>query len=229
MNFKDQKLTIGQVVTELPQAAQIFKDFNIDFCCGGHRLLNNVIKEQRINKEELFARLDQAQSERKSTYAYLDNKFSEMSHNILSLYIEDTHHSYLRNALPQTSELLATILRVHGKNHPELFKVYSLFGKLKSELEQHLLKEETLLFPAFNNEDKNRSEISMISSTIIKEHEEAGKLLDELRQLTNDYQLPADACESYKKTFSLLKDIESDIHQHIHLENNILLREYDFR
>lgn len=229
INYLDNTKTIGGVVAELPQASEIFKEFDIDFCCGGHRLLVDVVKLQGIDENAINERLNQAYEERVNSYLNQGEEFSKMSHPALSTYIEDKHHNYLRVELPKALELLTTILRVHGANHKELFDVYKLFGTLKTDLEQHLLKEETILFPAFEQEDDNRQSIKEVSIEIINEHEAAGEILSELRRVTNNYQVPGDACQTYNKTYKLLEEIEDDLHQHIHLENNVLLKSYDIR
>lgn len=226
MRYQDKDVTIGEVVVKIPKSTEIFKKYGIDYCCGGHRNLRNVIEEQKINEDKLIKELDEAYEERKKGYAGQKDGFESMSPLVLSTYIEDTHHGYLRKALPKTAELLNTILRVHGKNHPELFEVYSLFGQLKTDLEQHLLKEETMLFPDFEDSIANKNEILHLTKTIINEHEAAGEILAKLRKVTKEYSLPEDACETFAKTYEMLEEIEEDLHQHIHLENNILLKEY---
>lgn len=227
MNYKDKDVTIGGVVAELPKASTIFRSYGIDFCCGGHRKLSDVIQEQKLDAEAIYEELSKAQEERENNYKGIN--FNEMSPSALSNYIEDKHHSYLRGVLPDISELLGTILRVHGKNHRELFDVYRLYGVLKTDLEQHLLKEETMLFPTLAEDEINHEEAKRLSTEIITEHEAAGKILEELNRLTNHYHAPADACQTYHKTYALLEELEQDLHEHIHLENNILLKEYDHR
>jgi len=227
MNLLDKNATIGGIVAELPKASQVFGEFNIDFCCGGHRKLVDVIREQSIDENGIYNALQLAQEERSNSYK--NNDFTTMSPSMLTDYIEDTHHTYTRQALSDTSELLSTILRVHGKNHKELFEVYRLFGALKTDLEQHLLKEETMLFPALAQEDGDQDEILELATDIIKEHEAAGEVLTELRRVTKDYSLPEDACGTYHRAYEMLEELENDLHQHIHLENNILLKEYDKR
>jgi regulator of cell morphogenesis and NO signaling len=142
-------------------------------------------------------------------------------------HIVATHHSYLNRALPELSDLTTTILRVHGQKHPDLFRVHKLFHNLKLELEQHLIKEETLLFPMIKEYETGRSEahlkkISLVVREIEEEHEAAGDILKELRSVTEDYILPGDGCATYGKTLKGLQELESDLFQHIHLENNIL-------
>ncbi len=227
LNLLDKNTTIGAVTAELPGAGEVFERYGIDFCCGGHRQLSEVIREQGLSEELIYGELDQLRKERESSYQGIS--FTEMNPENLTIYIEDTHHSYLRRALPEISELLNTILRVHGKKHKELFEVYRLFGTLKTDLEQHLLKEETMLFPSFEDEEDNRREIAELSEEIIREHEAAGEILTKLRQVTRDYNIPEDVCGTFIRTYESLIELEKDLHQHIHLENNVLLKEYDYR
>ncbi|MDD3174124.1 MAG: iron-sulfur cluster repair di-iron protein [Herbinix sp.] len=226
MKYRDKNVTIGEVGVELPDATEVFKEFGIDFCCGGHRNLVNVIIEQKIDKEALFTKLDKLYEERKASYEKNNNRFDQMSPEVLTTYIQDTHHEYLRRVLPETADLFNRILRAHGKNHQELFDMYRIFGQLKTDLEQHLLKEETMLFPDFDELEDNKQEIIELTQMIINEHEAAGELLGKLRKISGDYHLPEDACQTFAKTYRLLEDIEDDLHQHIHLENNILLKNY---
>lgn len=226
MMYNNKNVSIGEVVVEIPKATEIFKEFGIDYCCGGHRVLAEVVKEQNIDREALYNKLELAYEQRKEEYQKFGNRFETMSPLVLATYIDDTHHGYLRHALPEALDLLSTILRVHGKKHKELFDVYRLFGQLKADLEQHLLKEETMLFPALENTKDNKQEVTTLTEIIVNEHEAAGELLRSLRHITKDYLLPVDACETFAKAYSILEEIEEDLHQHIHLENNILLKEY---
>lgn len=215
---------VGKVAAMVPQSQEVFKKLGVDFCCGGKMLLKDALAEKNTTIEEFEVFLRNEQDRRKGEQGtdYLD-----MSAPVLTTYIEDTHHVYVRNALPEIAELLSTVLRVHGKNHRELFEVYNLFGKLKTDLEQHLVKEETMLFPALSVAI-SENETASLAAEIIAEHEAAGRLLDELHRVTSDFALPDDACESYKNVYAIIKDLEDDLHQHIHLENNILLKQYYF-
>jgi regulator of cell morphogenesis and NO signaling len=227
MDYMDKNLTIGEVVAQLPASSKIFSKYGIDFCCGGNRKLYVAINDLGLNHNEINKELEAADEERESSYK--DMNFMEMEPHALSDYINDTHHSYLRRVLPEITDILATIVRVHGINHPELFEVYKLYGSLRTDLEQHLLKEETMLFPAFEAEKEKQDEIRKLTGEIISEHEAAGEILVKLRSITRDYTLPEDACATFGRAYSLLEELEKDLHQHIHLENNILLKEYDER
>jgi regulator of cell morphogenesis and NO signaling len=215
---------IGDIVTQEPQAIEVFKNYRIDFCCGGNRPLGEAIREQNLNPNEVLNQLEAIQP-------HLINQltdFNEMSNSDLVHYIQKTHHDYLHKILPELSELTTKILRVHCRNHGDsLFKVHSLFHQLKTELEQHLIKEEELLFPLLKGVEGNLDDANFIRRYVAEteeEHESAGKILKELRQITNDYKLPNDACTTYRLTFQKLKELEADLFQHIHLENNILLK-----
>lgn len=142
-------------------------------------------------------------------------------------YIIDSHHSYLNTQLHELSELTTTILRSHCANHEELRQVHKLFFKLKSALEAHLIDEEEVIFPLVKEWDREKSAVALsravtISKKLEEEHDEAGEIIHELREITHDYAIPDDACPTFVSTYERLVELESDLFQHIHLENNIL-------
>lgn len=216
-NWKEK--TVGSIVSELPAAGGVFKAYGVDYCCGGQQLLSEAVEGQKSHLSEIEERLDNEYEKAQRNKDIVD--FKSRSPETLSSYVESKHHTYLREALPQISGVFSTVLKAHGKNHPELFDLYKVFSGLRGDLEQHLIKEETMLFPAIG--DTISSETRELSRTIKEEHEEAGKALKELRRISNDYTLPEDACPTYQKLFALFEDLEGDLHQHVHLENNILL------
>ena len=148
-------------------------------------------------------------------------------------HITSTHHVFVREECPRIEALAAKVVSVHGKNHPELLQVQELFAALAEELRVHLMKEEQVLFPYVS-----RMEESVLSGEpvppamfgtvvnpvrmMMQEHDSAGDVLRSLRTVTKDYALPEDACISYRTLYQALQGFEADLHQHIHLENNIL-------
>ena len=218
-----QEQSIGSIVTKLPAAADLFKARGVDFCCGGHRLLGLVLREQNLDETEIAAKLDEIETAARQTAGR--NDFTTMQPSELTSYIEARHHTYLNEALPQLGEILGVVLKAHGRNHPELFKLYGLYGQLRTDLEQHLIKEETLLFPLLDDGQAADSEAIRLADEIKNEHEGAGQLLKAMRHLTNDYTVPDDACTTFVRLYNGLVEMESDIFQHIHLENNILLKD----
>jgi len=230
MNLINSNQSIGEIVSILPKASDVFKEYHIDFCCGGNRPLIDAIKEQNLDEQAVLKKLSEAYEETRKLTNHVD--FRTMPSSELIDYIVNTHHIFLKTILPELSELTATILRVHGPNHSELFKVHKLFHNLKTELEQHLIKEEEILFPMIKEYENSQSyELLKRIDDDLKEtedeHETAGNVIKELRKVTNDYSIPEDACSTYRRTFDKLKEVEADLFQHIHLENNILFKRFE--
>ena len=232
MNRFNSSQPVGEIVSIMPQASEIFKKYKIDFCCGGNRPLSDVLSELNLNEDELLKeihdKLNEISSEKE---VFID--FRKLTSSELIDYIENTHHAYTKKVLPELGELTTKILRVHGMNHEVLFKVHKLFSLLKADLEQHLLKEEEMLFPLIKKYDKNPSKqllekIGEIIKETEDEHDSAGDVLKELRKITDDFEVSKDGCNTYLLTFKLLEELESDLFQHIHLENNILFKRLGF-
>lgn len=220
---------IGEIVAAMPMASEIFKAYGIDFCCGGHRSLSEALKELGLTEEAVLDKLEKARAELDISNSGAD--FREMASDELIDQIIHTHHVYLRKALPEISELAAMILRAHGSRHDELFKVHKLFHHLKTELEQHMIKEEEVLFPMMKQYGDNPSDVNLkrirdIMGEAGDEHEGAGDLLKELRTVTHHFEAPQDGCTTYNTTYEKLRELEGDLFQHIHLENNILFHRF---
>ena len=227
MNKFNSSQKIGEIVTNFPKAADIFKEYKIDFCCGGDRQLIIAIKEKNLNEVEVIDKLNNLYENYEKHLSSNDKNWTEAPLEELVDHIINKHHAYLWAEMPKIGELTTTILRVHGQNHPELSKVHKLFNTIKMELESHLSKEETTQYPAIREYVESKSENDLDNAIkIIKELEEehtgAGDILKELRVVTNDYEIPADGCNTFKLAYAKLQEMESDIFQHIHLENNIL-------
>lgn len=228
MNRFNSSQSIGEIVSIMPQASEIFKKYKIDFCCGGNRQLSDVLSELSLNEDKLLKEIhDKLDEISNAKEIFLD--FRKLTSSELVYHIENTHHAYTKKVLSELGELTTKILRVHGMNHEELFKVHKLFSLLKADLEQHLLKEEEILFPLIKEYEKAPSEklLEKISETIKEtedEHDAAGDILKELRKITHDFKVPKDGCNTYLLSYKLLEELESDLFQHIHLENNILFK-----
>ena len=228
----DNKFTgiqaVGKIVAEFPQAAEIFKKYKIDFCCGGDKLLAVAAKELDIDEKSVLEELNQdyiMMTKENNWGGEVDWRQQSLSQ--LVDHIINTHHLYLQHEMPLISEFVIKILRVHGANHSELGKVHKLFHTLKLELDQHLITEEEVLFPLIKEYEENPSSQLLANiknqiNRIENEHEQAGDIIKELRQITNEYAVPTDACTSYRIAYQKLAEMESDLFQHIHLENNIL-------
>lgn len=222
---KDQ--SVGEIVAILPKSSKLFKELKIDFCCGGDKTLEAAANENKLNLDEVMEKLEVIYS--KSREIKEDTDFREMKLSDLIDYIEQTHHIYVKRSLPEIGEYINAILNAHGISHSELFKVHKLYNTLRTELEQHLVKEEKVLFPMikeyeeFPSNDYLKKIIEAMRETE-EEHENAGDVLKELRKTTREYMVPEDGCATYCVTYDKLSEFESDLFEHIHLENNIMFK-----
>lgn len=215
---------IGEIVTDDFRTSEVFKHFNIDFCCGGNKTIEDVCRENKIDVEVLLSELIHVKN---SVSNISTHNFKEWSLDFLCDYIVNTHHKTVLNLLPQLKFYTQKIADVHGDNHSELIEIAQLFSEINEELLQHLKNEEEVLFPAIKSalKDSNSSAKEIIKSEILrmsKEHDFAGTSMDKINKISNNYLVPSDGCKTYFVTFKLLKEFEDDLHIHVHLENNIL-------
>ncbi len=217
--------TVGELVTQRPARSRVFEIYGIDYCCGGKKPLQQACAERQVSAEAVLddlARIDAA-----SPPAEIDWTTRPMSE--LADHIVDTHHAYLKRELPRLEYLVGRVTTAHGARHAELPHVLQVFSGLKQELESHLMKEERILFPLIRQLEAARerfiSHCGSVSNPILMmehEHDDAGNALESLRSLTSGYAVPDGACNTYRAMLSALAELEADLHQHIHKENNIL-------
>ncbi|MDP3385727.1 MAG: iron-sulfur cluster repair di-iron protein [Eubacteriales bacterium] len=226
MSLINKNIKVGDVAVLIPKATEVLVKYDIDFCCGGNRVLLDVIKESGLKENQIFDELEVLLTKRRAELESIGDDFVAMKPVELSLYIENTHHTYLKETLPVISDLLSLVLRIHGGNHNELYDIHKNFGILKTDLEQHLIKEETILFPLLK-EGKDMEKINRYTAEILQEHEVVGDVLRKIRKASNKYTVPEDGCDTYRKAYEMLEELQNDLHQHVHLENNILLNQFD--
>lgn len=220
--------TLSEIVKNNFKAAAVFEKYNLDFCCKGNKFLSKACEEKGINEIEILSEL-----ERIKTYQNSSINYEEWNLDFLIDYIVNTHHSYVRKMIPVILEHINKVASVHGKNHPELTEIARIYSVVYKDLKQHMMKEEEILFPYIKylvktkgNGSKSespyfgtvRNPISMMEL----EHQSAGDELFEIRNLSNNYTVPQDACNTFRVTFQELKEFEEDLHKHVHLENSIL-------
>ncbi|MDK0750191.1 iron-sulfur cluster repair di-iron protein [Clostridium perfringens] len=223
--------SLGEVVTVYPAVVKKFNDMELDYCCGGNKSLELALKEKGVDVDKFVEDLNKEFKEFKfENSQYVD--WREKSSEELISHIVETHHGETFRLLKEIDPLMVKVFRVHFSHNPELLmKVHSLFGKLKCELEEHLLKEENILFPLMIKYDKaknekEKKEIEEDIRIIVNEHEAAGDILKELAEVTDDYKVPEWGCISFKLLYDYLHDLEKDLFIHIHKENNILFARY---
>ena len=224
-----ENTTIGEFVAKDYRTAAIFLKYGIDFCCKGHRTIEEVCTKKKINEIHLVEELN----------AVLDTKndsgidFNSWPLDLLVDYIEKTHHRYVEVKTPILLQFLDKLCTVHGSNHPELFEINELFKGCAGELAQHMKKEELILFPfikkmigaTISHENIEPPFFGTVNNPItmmMEEHDAEGERFRKIAELTNNYKTPEDACNTYRATYSILNDFEQDLHKHIHLESNIL-------
>ena len=218
--------TVGEVVAAFPGASNLMKKYKIDFCCGGSRPLSEALRQKGIDEknflEELNRRHQQALEKQQQNVDWRNAPLCDLIDHIVQ-----NHHAYLLEELPLLSQFVTKIFRVHGAAHPELAQLHRLFHQMKTDLEQHLVEEEEKVFPLIKEAERagTPEAFQKANETITKmeeDHSAVGELLKEMRNITDDYRLPEGACRTYTLTFQKLEELESDMFQHIHLENNVL-------
>lgn len=226
--------TIGNLAAEIPGATRLFERLGIDYCCGGSKTVEEAAQLANLEPVSVINALTQLREEAfvagngDAPRDWLRESLSSLIEHILA-----THHRFTRDELERLEKLLVRVCNVHAERHPELIGLNTIFLKLRDDLLPHLLKEEQILFPYVTRLEsaiargsfpqpptfgtvRNPVRMMMI------EHDTAGDLLREMRQASGGYILPEGACASYRALFEGLVAFEADLHQHIHLENNIL-------
>lgn len=228
MEINNQSI-IGDIVAENYKAASVFKKYNIDFCCNGNRTISDASRKRQLNEFNLIDELKEAVNE--TTKGNID--FKTFPLDLLADYIEKTHHRYVDSKISEITPYIQKIANVHGNNHPELLVVEKLFLESAGDLSIHLRKEELILFPYIRQlvkaqltGEKRPETITGDAKDYIRsmedDHSVEGDRFRTISDLTDNYNPPADACNTYRVTLSLLMEFEEDLHRHIHLENNIL-------
>jgi len=223
------ELTIGELVAHHYRTAEVFSRHGIDFCCGGKRTLFRACADKELAWEALADELTQALEAPEMPSQNTD----KWAPDFLAAYIEQTHHRYLRENLPLLLQYTAKIAQVHGERHPELKIVEKQVLLLAKDLLEHLDKEEQILFPYIKQLCAAQSGQTAFAAphfgsvenpiaVLENEHDYAGTLLENLRDLTNDFTPPTDACATYRVAFAKLKELDEDLRWHVHLENNVL-------
>jgi len=223
-----EQQTLASIVTNNHATVPILEKYNLDFCCKGKRTLADACYEKGLAVETLSTELENA------TVQTDINKmpFNQMSAEQLISYILIHHHFYVKQSMPTIFGHLEKVAFKHGDRFPYMVEVFNIFREVKEEMTAHMQKEEMILFPRIKevealhntNHSRNLTEgyISAPIQVMELEHDHAGDLLYKIRELTNNYTPPADACTTFQVSLAELKEFEEDLHKHVHLENNLL-------
>ena len=226
----DLNRTVRDLAVENPAATRVFEKFGIDYCCGGGKSLREACQAANVAPDKLVDLL-RAAEQGKGPNGNKDWKAESLSD--LIDHIVETHHAFTREEIARLEPLLAKVCSVHGQRHPELLRIQQVFAGLSQELTMHMMKEEQVLFPYIYRMEEAVLERRPIMPPMFgtvqnpvqmmtHEHAAAGQALHDMRELSAGYTPPQDACVSFQTLYRALDEFERDLHQHIHLENNLL-------
>jgi regulator of cell morphogenesis and NO signaling len=221
--------TVREFAVEVPNATRVFEKLGIDYCCGGKKPLDEACRAAGLQVDEVIKTLEKAaQPSAISVFDLPSGSLGELIDHIVR-----THHKFTRGETVRLSTLLDKVCSKHGERHPELPQVRAIFSRLAQELAQHLMKEENVLFPYIARVEEAIDQEGEVMPPpfgtvqnpvrmMMQEHDGAGEALRQIRAASSNFTAPDDACISYRTLYQALEGFEADLHQHIHLENNIL-------
>ncbi|MBP6445913.1 MAG: iron-sulfur cluster repair di-iron protein [Saprospiraceae bacterium] len=220
---------IGDIVSKNYKTAEVFRHYGVDFCCKGNRIIKDLSDSGKIDLEKLLNDLESVTSS--STDAIIE--YNTWPLDLLADYIEKKYHRYIEEKIPVITEYLAKTCKVHGHGFNELYQIHDLFVASSEDLLHHMMKEEKILFPyirkmvanerqGFSHKSPAFGSVKNPISMMMSEHMNEGDRYRQIATLSNNYTPPPNACNTFMVTYALLQEFEENLHQHIHLENNIL-------
>lgn len=221
--------TVREIALEQPSSIRVFERFGIDYCCGGRKPLAEACAAGNVEVDAVIAALEAAGS----IPGLPADDWADKSLARLSAHIVSTHHAYVKRELPRLAALAHKVVGRHGGTKPELPVIQSRLAQLDEELMQHLAKEERVLFPYVVSLEQAIADgsakpcgcfgsVADPIAMMTEEHDAAGTLIAEIRSLSQNFTVPEGACPTFHAFYDGLRELEQDLHQHIHLENNIL-------
>ena len=221
--------SVREIALDNPASVRVFESLGIDYCCGGKHSHRDACVRANVPEQSVLKLLANLEKTREDEAG----EWTEAPFAALTAHIVNRHHEFVRKESPRLTALLQKVATRHGKAHPELATIKDLFVAMAQELSIHMLKEEQVLFPYLNSMDtaiRNGKpappaffgSVRNPIAHMLADHDDAGALLGKMSTLSSRYQAPADACPSYTALYHGLEEFERDLHQHVHLENNIL-------
>jgi regulator of cell morphogenesis and NO signaling len=220
---------VGEIAAANPRAKRVLEDAGVDYCCGGEKSLHDACMHTNVSSEEILKRLQENSRQAGPDEA----NWAAASLSDLTQHIREKHHRYVRDVIPRIRALLQRVKAKHAQNHPELAGIEERFIDLGQEMYSHMQKEEQILFPYIEALERSANGNGTLEppffqtvrnpvQMMMQEHDSAGEALRAMRKLSAEYHAPAEACESYRELYRGLEEFETDMHTHVHLENNIL-------
>lgn len=228
-NMTVSEKTVRDIALEQPSSIRVFEHFGIDYCCGGRKPLAEACTTKGVETSTVIAALEKASTGDGTPV----NNWATQSLAALITQIVDVHHAYCRNELPRLATLAEKVVRRHGDDKPELPVIQAKLAQLSEELTEHMGKEEVVLFPYIKKLERATVEgapkpkscfgsVEHPVAMMMREHDDAGVLMSEIRELSHGFTPPMGACPTYHAFYNGLHEFERDLHQHVHLENNVL-------
>lgn len=222
---------VRDIVVAFPQTRRVFEAFGVDYCCNGQMELGAAVQRAGADYARLVRELEEAV--RRPVGERPGRDWSGAGLDELARHILDTHHAFMRRQMPRIDRLMDTVTCAHRAHADMLIELRRVFDTLRLEIDAHLMKEEAILFPYIQRldamvggrEEPEPMHCGTVANPIRQmehEHDSAGNALAEIRSLTDNFTLPADACPTFAELYQSLQELEADLHEHIHLENNIL-------
>lgn len=227
----NREATVGEIVAQNYHAAGVFRQYGLDFCCGGGISLQKACEKHNIPTDDIVNDLMSIPWGESSP----GENYRAWEPDYLIDYIEEKHHRFVRTKTDEIAGYAAKVARVHGECHPENIEIYKKFVHLSHELLNHMEEEEKVVFPLIKKmhsaringqavDEELKEELRRQLERMTGDHEGAGEVMDSIRGLSNNFTSPADACTTYQILYYNLEGFESDLHKHVHLENNILFK-----
>lgn len=208
--------TVGELAAARPASVKVFQRHGIDFCCGGGVSVAEACAAHGLDADALLREIVEAEEQGSGDLEQWQSRpLAALLDHIVARY-----HRPLDEDLPRLEQLARKVARVHGEHHPELKPLLAVYLELARDLEPHMMKEEQVLFPAIRA--GNGGGVQDPIAVMRMEHEDVGALLAQIHELTGGFEVPDDACASFRALWQGLAGLEQSLHEHIHLENNIL-------
>ncbi|MBU6947672.1 iron-sulfur cluster repair di-iron protein ScdA [Staphylococcus haemolyticus] len=214
---------VAEIVTDIPLSADIFRKYGIDFCCGGNISINEAVKNKKVDAETLIDEINELPNHDQGNInaKYLDAPS-------LIQYIQSRYHETMREEFKNLSPYVTKVAKVHGPNHPFLIQLQDLYRQYRDGMLEHMAQEDEHDFPALiklsRGEQVDYS--SDIIQSLVDDHTQTGQLLEDMRELTNQYQPPSEACQTWRLVYHRLENLERETHEHVHLENHVLFNKF---
>lgn len=222
----DPRTPTGTLVVERPSRSKVFEAFGLDYCCHGDQPLTDACGHHGIAVDDVVKAIVDHDAEHGDE---AEAEWTSLGIGALATHIDEVHHTYLRRELPRVVELASEVASAHGDRHPETRELEQVVDGMAAELDLHLMKEERVLFPMCRYlelvdtlDSDYQGTISGPVSCMRFEHDDAAEQLTAIRRLTNDFTAPGDACPTWHAYLDALRDLEADLHAHIHKENVVL-------